>query len=87
MGTIVHWYSASPEWKSLRRIEWLDLVARWSMLDVFGLALILILTEGQRMVRTDIRTGLYCLIGAIALTVLLPLLATRLDPMHRRFLR
>ncbi len=87
MGTIVHWYSASPEWKSIRRIQWLDLVARWSMLDVFGLALILVLTEGQRMVRTDVRIGLYCLIGAIALTVLLPMLATRLDPTHRRLLR
>ena len=30
---------------------------------------------------------LMLLVGAIALTVLLPLLATRLDPMHRRFLR
>ena len=52
------------------------------MIDVFGLALILILTEGQEMIRTEVHSGAYILVAAIALTVVLPAFATWLDPVR-----
>ncbi len=35
------------------------------MLDVFGLALLVFLTEGDSLVKTDVKPGLYLMIAAI----------------------
>ncbi len=35
------------------------------MLDVFGLALLVFLTEGDSLVRTDVKPGLYLMVAAI----------------------
>ncbi len=68
-----------------RRItyRWVGRIARWSMLDVLGLALFLVMTEGQRMIKTELLVGLYFVICSIVLAVVLPLLASRLDPSTR----
>jgi paraquat-inducible protein A len=39
----------------------------WSMLDVFGLSLLLIMTEGGTLIRTQAQEGLYLVIAAIVL--------------------
>jgi paraquat-inducible protein A len=50
----------------LRRV--LDLTWQWSMLDVFGLALLVFLLEGRDLIKTEIRLGLPLFLGA-ALTL------------------
>ncbi|MCH2134155.1 MAG: paraquat-inducible protein A [Phycisphaerales bacterium] len=46
---------------------WSSIIGAWSMLDVFGLALLLFLTEGARLVKFEIHTGLYMIIVAVGI--------------------
>lgn len=58
-------------WKRVPR--WSRIVQRWSMLDVFGLAFLLFLTEGHRLIRTDLGLGTTAL--AITIAFYLPVVA------------
>ncbi|MDG2292211.1 MAG: paraquat-inducible protein A [Phycisphaerales bacterium] len=82
LGTIFLWFGACRLGRRLACVRILNIFARWSMIDVFGLALILILTEGQEMIKTDVHSGAYILVAAIVLTVVLPAFATWLDPVR-----
>ena len=53
----------------------IDLLSRWCMLDVFGLALFLISTEGKSLVKTEVLSGLYVVVVAIGLSYLLGAIA------------
>ncbi len=53
--------------------RWSEILRRWSMLDVFGLALLVFLMEGKQMVRTDLGLGTMAL--AITIASYLPLVA------------
>ena len=57
----------------------IDLISRWCMLDVFGLALFLVTTEGKDLVKTEIQNGLYVVVVAIALSYLLGAIAIALS--------
>lgn len=43
------------------------LMRRWSMLDVFGLALAIFLVEGEYLMKTEVRWGALCLVAMLAL--------------------
>jgi paraquat-inducible protein A len=45
----------------------LDLAWQWSMLDVFGLALLVFLLEGRDLIKTEIRSGLPLFVGVAIL--------------------
>ena len=49
------------------------------MLDVFGLALFLITTEGKSLVKTQIQPGLYVVVIAIGLSYGLGVIAVTLN--------
>ena len=53
----------------------IDSLSRWCMLDVFGLALFLISTEGKSLVKTEVLSGLYVVVVAIGLSYLLGAIA------------
>lgn len=57
----------------------IDSVSRWCMLDVFGLALLLVTTEGRNLVKTEIQDGLYVVVVAIGLSYLLGAIAIALS--------
>ena len=59
-------------------------MSRWSMLDVFGLALFLVTTEGKDLVKTEIQPGLYVVLIAIGLCYFLGFLAFAL---HKAMVR
>ncbi len=59
-------------------------LSRWSMLDVFGLALFLVTTEGKDLVKTEIQPGLYLVLVAIGLCYFLGFLAFAL---HKAMVR
>ena len=40
---------------------------QWAMLDVFGLALLVFLTEGDELVKTSVKPGLYLIEAAIVI--------------------
>ena len=50
-------------------------LSRWCMLDVFGLALFLVTTEGKNLVKTEIQSGLYVVLAAIGLSYVLGFVA------------
>ena len=83
LGALVLWFGMFGERGRRRGYRWVGRVARWSMLDVLGLALFLVMTEGQRMIRTELLSGLYFVIGSILLAVILPHLASKIDPSAR----
>ena len=58
-----------PMNRFMRRLvhHWSGIIGAWSMLDVFGLALLLFLTEGANLVKFNINSGLYVIIGSVAL--------------------
>ncbi len=55
--------------------EVIDSFSRWCMLDVFGLALFLVATEGKELVKTKVLSGLYLVVIAIGLSYLLAAMA------------
>ncbi len=57
----------------------IDVFSRWCMLDVFGLALFLITTEGKELVKTEIQPGLYVVVTAIGLSYGLGVMAIMLN--------
>ncbi len=57
----------------------IDVLSRWCMLDVFGLALFLITTEGKSLVKTQIQPGLYVVVIAIGLSYGLGVIAVTLN--------
>lgn len=46
--------------------RWGGRVGRWSGLEVFGLALLLVVTEGRELIRTEVGSGAWLLVAAIA---------------------
>lgn len=52
-------------------------VGYWAMLDVFGLALILFIAEGGRIIKIEERSGVWALITAIALNLVLGIIIRR----------
>ncbi len=47
-------------WRAILTACW-----QWTMLDVFGLALLVFLTEGDCLVKSDVKPGLYLMVAAI----------------------
>lgn len=72
LALIVHASLMTGAPKKLRRaMGRLDLVSRWAALDVFGLAIALFLVEGSNLVPIETRGGVWGLVAAIAINVVL----------------
>ena len=54
-------------------LSWI--LARWSMLDVFVIALFLVMAEGRHLVRTQVQEGLYVVVAAAGISYLMNVLA------------
>lgn len=75
---LVGWLYPMRMKSHLRIRSIIDSTSRWCMLDVFGLALFLVTTEGKELVKTEIQDGLYIVVVAIALSYLLGAIAIAL---------
>ncbi len=64
------WMFHKTRYQISRRLELIRIVGEWSMLSVFLMALSIVVTEGEQMVKTEIRPGIYAIMVAIAFTVL-----------------
>ena len=65
--TLRHWWQRRADRPADHSQGLAHLVQRWSMLDVFGLALAIFLVEGDYLVRTEVRWGALCLLAMLAL--------------------
>lgn len=74
VAPIAAWWQAARWWLGLRRGQpsaevaaRLGLLNRWSMLDVFGLALAIFAVEGEYLMKTEVRWGALFLAALLAL--------------------
>jgi paraquat-inducible protein A len=81
---LVQWASATVGWWKGRCGQpdnWCGRLARvlkrWSMLDVFGLALAVFLVEGERLMRTEVRWGVLLLVALLGMRFTLDAALTR----------
>jgi paraquat-inducible protein A len=54
-----------------RRLHILELIGKWSMLDVFVVALLVVSLKLATVARVEIRYGLYAFVAAVLLTMLI----------------
>lgn len=69
------WLFHQTRYQISRRMGLIRIVGEWSMLSVFLMALAIVVTEGEQMVKTEIKPGIYAIITAIAFTVVCTRLA------------
>ena len=62
------WLAKSTPNGHIARRHFIDYVHEWGMIDVFGLSLVLYLLEGSRFIKTEVRNGLWVLVGAVIMT-------------------
>jgi uncharacterized paraquat-inducible protein A len=67
LATLRHWWQQRADRPCTRSHALANLLQRWSMLDVFGLALAIFLIEGDYLMRTEVRWGAACLVMMLAL--------------------
>jgi paraquat-inducible protein A len=75
---LVVWIIPMKAAHHIRAQQLLEGLSRWSMLDVFGIALFLIVFQGKDLVKTELQPGLYTVVVAIALSYLLGFIAVSL---------
>jgi paraquat-inducible protein A len=82
---LVTWVIPMKVKRHIRAKMLLEGLSRWSMLDVFGVALFLIASEGKDLVKTEIQPGLYTVVIAIGLSYLLGFVAVSLHKLMVKF--
>ncbi|MFP8879704.1 MAG: paraquat-inducible protein A [Myxococcota bacterium] len=76
-GITLLWYRRIPPLR-FRHIEEITRgIGLWAMLDVFGLALLLFLTEGSSIIKIEEASGMWAMLAAIVLSSLLGVIAGR----------
>ncbi|MEE2681845.1 MAG: paraquat-inducible protein A [Planctomycetota bacterium] len=71
------WMVRKTHFQIAKRMDLIKIVGEWSMLSVFLMALGITVTEGQEMVKTQIKPGLYAIMVAILCSVVCTQLAYR----------
>jgi paraquat-inducible protein A len=72
------WFTPLHDSARRRWLRWLAALGRWSMLDVFVVALTIVLTRANAFADVAPRAGLYVFAGAVALTTVVSLEMERL---------
>ena len=67
LATLCHWWQRRAERPARYSQTVAHVLQRWSMLDVFGLALGIFLVEGDYLMRTEVRWGAVFLLAMLAL--------------------
>lgn len=70
VGLAVIWLWKLPEDNRARLLHWLGLLGKWSMLDVFVVAILIVLVKLGPMARVEPRVGVYVFSAAILCSML-----------------
>lgn len=65
-------------------LDWMGSLGKWSMLDPLGVLVLVLLATDQWAVAATTYLGVYCFLGAVALTMVLSIVASALDSGRRR---
>ena len=71
------WYLRFTENARARWLHWLGLLGKWSMLDVFVVATLIVLTQSKALLDAEPREGLYIFSIAIILSMLATVMVER----------
>lgn len=75
------WYGSFPDKVRTRILFWLEALGRWSMLDVFVIAVTIVIAKSSKFVKAEAHVGIY----VFALSVMLAMLVTsRVERLARR---
>ncbi len=69
LGLLI-WYGAISSHRQGRWLRWLDVLGRWSMLDVFVVALMVVAIQVSLIDDVELHGGLYAFTAAILLSML-----------------
>jgi paraquat-inducible protein A len=78
---MIHYYRSWPEEKMKKLLHFLSLVSKWSMLDVFIVALLVVIVRLGITGRVEVQWGLYVFAVSVILSTLTTQRLTR--PTHR----
>jgi paraquat-inducible protein A len=72
LGLALHlWYRIDAGSKALgRALAWIEQLGRWSMLDVFVVALLVVAIQASLISEVAIHAGIYVFTGAVVLSIL-----------------
>ena len=72
------WFVRLPEQKRQTALHWLGLLGKWSMLDVFVVAILIVLVKLGPLARIEPQRGLYWFAAAILMSMITSMYVERL---------
>lgn len=78
------WFLKLPDEKRSWLLHWLGLLGKWSMLDVFIVAVLIVLVKLGPFVKIEPRTGVYVFAAAILASILTTMYVERLAERSNR---
>lgn len=78
------WFGKLPDEKRARLLHWLGLLGKWSMLDIFIVAILIVLVKLRPVIHVEPRPGVYVFAAAILCSMLTAML---IDHLARRSFR
>ena len=78
LGLVIIWFWRLPEAGRSRLLHWLGLLGKWSMLDVFVVAILIVLVKLGPLARVEPRVGVYVFTAAILCSMLTTMYVERL---------
>lgn len=73
----VIWFTPMKHDHRKPALHWLGVLGKWSMLDVFVVALVIVMTQSKGFVDAEANSGLYVFSAAILLSMLVSILVDR----------
>ena len=70
LGLMGIWFTPLMQETRSRYLDWLEMLGRWSMLDVFVVATLIVLIKSKAIVDAKAESGIYLFAGAILLSML-----------------
>jgi paraquat-inducible protein A len=70
LGLMGIWFVPLVQEARSRYLDWLELLGRWSMLDVFVAATLIVLIKSKAIVDAEAAIGIYFFVGAVLLSLL-----------------
>ena len=74
----VIWFVKLPDERRVRLLHWLGLLGKWSMLDVFAVAILIVLVKLGPLANVQPRAGVYFFAAAIFASILTTVYVDRL---------
>jgi paraquat-inducible protein A len=69
-GLMCIWFVPLTHGVRSRYLDWLEILGRWSMLDVFVVATLIVLIKAKDIVDANAEAGIYLFAGAVILSML-----------------